>query len=170
MANSFFIPLISSVAGPNNIASGATMSKLGLAIAITAEAFKNKVDKGGNPYILHCLFVMDNTDGDDCTKCAAVMHDLVEDTDENSETNYTFEVLTKLGFSEKTIRLLHLVTHSKQTPYMDYIKAISVDPDAVKIKRADLRHNSDITRLKGLRKKDHERMEKYHTAWVYLSE
>ena len=140
------------------------MSKLGLAIAIAAEAFKNKVDKGGQPYILHCLFVMYNTDGDECTKCAAVLHDLIEDT------NWTFEMLAKLGFSDKTMGLLHLLTHNKETDYMEYIKAISVVPDAVKIKKADLRHNTDITRLKGLRKKDHDRMEKYHRAWVYLSE
>jgi (p)ppGpp synthase/HD superfamily hydrolase len=142
------------------------MSKLGLAIAITAEAFKDKTDKGGAPYILHCLFVMDNTDGDECTKCAAVMHDLVEDCSDK----YNFNLLSKMGFSEKTIGLLYLVTHREGTPYMDYIKALSVDQDAKKIKRADLRHNTDITRLKGLRKKDHERMEKYHTAWVYLSD
>ena len=143
------------------------MQKLALAIAITAEAFKNKLDKGGQPYILHCLWVMDHVDGDECTKCAAVMHDLVEDC---KDQGYTFEKLTQLGFSDKTIGILHLVTHQKETPYQEYIKAIAVHPDAKKIKKADLRHNSDITRLKGLRKKDMDRLEKYNWAWVYLSD
>lgn len=49
------------------------MKKLALAIAITSEAFKNTLDKGGQPYILHCLRVMNNTNGDEDTKCAAVM-------------------------------------------------------------------------------------------------
>lgn len=139
------------------------MKLLALAIAITAEAFKNTLDKGGQPYILHCLRVMNNVQGDEDIKCAAIMHDLIEDT------NYTFAQLTALGFSDKTIGLLHLLTHQKQTPYMEYIKAIAVSPEASEIKRRDLEDNSNITRLKGLRKKDLDRIEKYHTAYIYLS-
>jgi len=139
------------------------MKKLALAIAITAEAFKDKLDKGGQPYILHCLQVMNNVEGDECKKCAAVMHDLVEDTD------YTFEMLVKLGFSDKTIGLLYLLTHMEGTSYDEYIKAISVNEEASDIKKKDLEHNSNITRLKGLRKKDFDRLEKYHRAYVYLS-
>jgi len=139
------------------------MKHLALAIAITAEAFKNTLDKGGNPYILHCFRVMNNTQGDECVKCAAIMHDLIEDTD------YTFEQLTMLGFSDKTIGLLHLLTHQKETPYDDYIKAISVSKEATLIKLRDLKDNSNITRLKGLRKKDFDRLEKYHRAYLYLS-
>lgn len=92
-----------------------SMNKLALAISITAKAFENKLDKGGQPYILHCLRVMNAVDDDEDTKCGAVMHDLMEDTDEKSEINYTFELLTKLGFSDKTIGILHLVTHQKST-------------------------------------------------------
>ena len=36
------------------------------------------------------------------------------------------------------------------------------------IKLTDLEHNSKITRLKGLRKKDFDRLEKYHRAYTYL--
>lgn len=138
--------------------------KLALAIAITAERFVNKFDKSGQPYILHCLTVMNNVEGDDCTKCAAVMHDLLEDTPTKAQD------LSGLGFSDKTIGLLHLLTHNPETDYMDYIKAISVSPEATKIKLADLEHNSNITRLKGLRKKDLDRIEKYHRAYIYLSD
>jgi len=139
------------------------MEKLALAISITAQAFENNLDKGGQPYILHCLRVMNNVNGDECVKCAAVMHDLVEDTD------WTFEKLTALGFSDKTIGLLHLLTHNPATPYDDYIKAISVSKEASEIKRRDLEDNSNITRLKGLRKRDFDRLEKYHRAYIYLS-
>lgn len=139
------------------------MNKLALAISITAKAFEEKLDKAGQPYILHCLRVMNATKGDEDTKCASVMHDLVEDT------YYTFEQLTKLGFSDRTIGLLHLVTHQKDTDYMEYIKAIAVSDEATEIKLADLRDNSDITRLKGLGKKDLDRIEKYHRAYLYLS-
>jgi (p)ppGpp synthase/HD superfamily hydrolase len=139
------------------------MQKLALAIAIKAEAFNNKLDKGGQPYILHCLRVMNNTQGDECTKCAAIMHDLVEDCEE-----WSFTKLVSLGFSDKTMRLMYLITHIKSTPYDEYIKAISVDKDATEIKLRDLEDNSNITRLKGLRKKDFDRLEKYHRAYTYL--
>lgn len=139
------------------------MKKLALAISITAQAFENVLDKGGQPYILHCMRVMNNVRGDECVKCASIMHDLIEDTD------WTFERLTALGFSDKTIGLLHLLTHQKETPYDDYIKAISVNKEATEIKLRDLEDNSNITRIKGARKKDFDRIEKYHRAYIYLS-
>lgn len=74
---------------------------------------------------------MNKTDGDECTKCAAVMHDLIEDCPDT----WSFEKLAILGFSSKTMGLLHLLTHNKDTDYMEYIKAISIVPDAVKIKK-----------------------------------
>ena len=146
------------------------MSKLGLAISIAAKAFENKVDKSGVPYILHCLTVMNKVRhlGEDVMICG-ILHDIVEDSDENSEINYTFAKLTELGFSDKVVGILHLLTHNKETPYDEYIKAIAVSKEATAIKMADLEHNSDITRLKGLRKKDIDRIEKYHRAYVYLS-
>ena len=45
-----------------------------------------------------------------------------------------------------------------------------MNPDAKRVKREDLRDNSDITRLKGLRKKDFDRLEKYSKAFIYLSD
>jgi len=137
---------------------------LALAISITAKAFENKVDKGGNPYILHCLRVMNSVGTKNEEKaCAAVLHDLVEDCPE-----WTCSKLSALGFTDKVVGIIYLLTREKTTPYMEYIKAISVDKDASEIKIADLRDNSDITRLKGLRKKDMDRIEKYHAAYVYL--
>ncbi len=44
------------------------------------------------------------------------------------------------------------------------------NPDAIKVKMADLRHNSDITRLKGIRDKDIERMVKYQKFYLELKE
>jgi hypothetical protein len=61
-----------------------------------------------------------------------------------------------------------LLTHAPDEPYDAYIKRIATNRDATKIKLEDLRDNSDITRLKGLRQKDFERMEKYHRAFLFL--
>ena len=51
---------------------------------------------------------------------------------------------------------------------MDYIRRLSVSLFARTIKMVDLRHNSDIHRMKGLSPKDFERLAKYHTAYAYL--
>lgn len=141
------------------------MSTLAKAIALAAKGFENVYDKGGQPYILHCLHVMNTIKSEDVdVKIAAVLHDVVEDQ------VVTFEELQTMGFSTKVMRLMHLVTHDKEkTSYDDYIEAISCDKDAIDIKLADLKHNSDITRIKDLSKSHFDRIKKYHRHYTYLS-
>ena len=138
---------------------------LGKAISITAKAFEGKTDKGGTPYILHCIHVMNAVReyGEDAM-CVGIMHDLVEDTD------YTIENIVEMGFSREVCYSLSLMTHDMELPYDDYIKLIATNEIARRVKLADLRHNSDILRMKGLRKKDFDRLEKYHKAFMYLSD
>ena len=141
---------------------------LGKAIALASQSFEHTKDKGGKPYILHCLRVMDNLHTDDEElKIIAVLHDWVEDMFKNNPE----KGLQLLGehYSERIVKALDLLTHRKNVPYDDYIKAISFNADATKVKLSDLKDNSDITRLKGLSKKDFDRMEKYHRSFVYLS-
>lgn len=137
------------------------------AIAIVAEAFLGKYDKGGVPYIEHCIHVMRKVKhlGSEA-QIAAVMHDLLEDRPDI----WTAERLIEEGFDPHTVSLVVLLTHLPNEPYMDYIMRISVSPVARAIKMADLRHNSDIHRMKGLRDKDFERLKKYHKAYAYLKE
>lgn len=142
---------------------------LGKAIALAAQSFEHAKDKGGQPYILHCMRVMNNLHTDDEElKIIAILHDLVEDVfKDNPEKGLT--LLSEAGFSRRVVQAINLLTHRKETPYDDYIKAISFSEDATKVKKADLKDNSDITRLKGLTKKDFDRMEKYHRSFIYLS-
>ena len=51
---------------------------------------------------------------------------------------------------------------------MDYIQNLAHDNLARQVKLRDLEHNSKITRLKGLRDKDFERLKKYQIAYNYL--
>lgn len=143
------------------------MKMLAKAIALAATAFEHRVDKAGQPYILHCLFVMEGVKHrDEEVQCAAILHDLIEDCGDK----YTFEGLIQMGFSHRVVHLLTILTHDKNvSTYEDYIKQIALNPDATEIKKRDLEHNSTITRLKGLRKKDFDRIEKYHKAYVYLT-
>ena len=135
------------------------------AISIASEAFEGEHDKGGVPYIMHCLHVMRQVKNlGEQAQIAAVLHDLIEDTE------WTADDLIREGFDHQTVALIVLLTHGDDEPYMDYIMRISISPTARAIKMADLRHNSDIHRMKGLREKDFARLKKYHEAYAYLRE
>jgi len=137
--------------------------QLAHAISIVAKAFKDKLDKSGEPYILHCLYVMDKQTTD-TRRIIGILHDLVEDTD------WDFADLRRKGFGDAIIIPLMLLTHDPTVKtYEEYIAEISTNEDARAVKMADLEHNSQPFRLKGLTKADFARIEKYHKAYVYLS-
>lgn len=139
---------------------------LGTAYAITAIAFENKTDKGGNPYMDHCIYVMNKMPHHDTElRCIALMHDLIEDT------KWTADMLYDEGFSQRVVQGVVDLTHDYdlQPSYLDdYIPRIATNPDAVKVKMADLEHNSKIFRMKGLASKDFKRLKKYFLAYEYL--
>lgn len=139
---------------------------LAKAIALAAKAFEDKKDKGGKPYILHCLRVMNAVDqNDEELMCIAVLHDGMEDV----PGKINCQTLRDAGFSERVVLGVLRLTHAEDVSYDNYIKEIALHEDARKVKMADLIDNSNITRIKGLRKKDLDRIEKYHRAFVYLS-
>ena len=133
------------------------------AYKIAFEAHRDQLDKTGLPYIhhpLHLAFQM----SDEVTTCVALLHDVVEDSD------MTFEELEKLGFGGEIVDALRLLTHAEDVPYMDYVREIKKNPVAAAVKRADLMHNSDMTRLDVVTEKDLQRAEKYKKALEILSE
>ena len=143
------------------------MSKyLGLdnAIALAANKFEGICDKGGEPYILHCIQVMENVrKWDDVElKIAAVLHDIIEDT------KITAEDLLGMGYSPRVVRIVQAVTFPKDCDYDDKILEVCNDQDAIKVKMADLEHNSLILRMKGIRRKDLDRIEKYQRSYFIL--
>lgn len=140
---------------------------LGLAISLAAQVHEKQKDRGGNAYILHPMRIMLRLrTTDEELMQMAILHDVIED----SEGGYTLEKLQELGFSLRVLSALALLTHNKDEDYDSYIMKIASNVDAVRIKMEDLRDNSDITRLKGLREKDFERMKKYNKAFIFLRE
>ena len=59
---------------------------------------------------------------------------------------------------------LALMTHDDDVPYMDYVAGLKDNPIARTVKLADLRHNSDLTRLDFIDDTARERVEKYARA------
>lgn len=133
------------------------------AIAITAVAFEGKLDKGGQPYILHCLTVMHGVkELGSMAMQAAVMHDLIEDT------KWTLDDLKKEGFDEEVIKIVERLTHLPTDSYDEYLDKIAPCKLSRAIKMQDLTHNSQIHRMKGLQDKDFKRLAKYHRAYAFL--
>ena len=133
------------------------------AFQIASETFEGKTDKGGQPYFDHCCRVMENLDTEDVElKIIAVLHDVIEDT----ETTLT--ELKSAGFTDRIIKAVDLLTHSKEDSYDEYIKKMAVNKDAIKVKLADLKDNCDVSRLKEITDKDIERLKKYIKHYNYL--
>lgn len=139
--------------------------ELALAIKLAAEGHIDQTDKGGKPYILHPLKVMHYLKTHDMQLMAiAIMHDLVDDCD------VSLDDLREHGFSDRVIEGVWLLSNVEGLPYEDYIQRMLYSQDAMRVKLADLRHNADIRRLKGLTDKDLLRMRKYHSMHVKLTE
>lgn len=137
---------------------------LGAAIIVAAQAHMGQLDKGGKPYILHPLHLMNQLMYDPELAQIAVMHDIIEDS------SWTSKALHNMKFSQRVVAGVVALTHRSGESYDDYIKRIALNIDAILVKRKDLEHNSCITRLKGVTSKDVTRMQKYHKAFLFLGE
>ena len=140
---------------------------LGKAIALASKMHELQKDKGGKPYILHPIRIMmrlAHTDDQELMSIA-ILHDVVEDCEE-----VTLRSLMEMGFSDRVVTGVSDLTRWAGQTYEEYIERCALNPDARTIKLQDLKDNSDITRLKGLSKKDFDRMKKYQRAYVYLKD
>lgn len=131
------------------------------AMKLCFQAHKDQLDKSGIPYVFHPIHLAEQMD-DEYSTVTALLHDVVEDT------SYTFEDLRNFGYPEAVLEALRLLTHDKAVPYMEYVAAVRENPIARKVKLADLRHNSDITRLDVIDQRALERVKKYREAINFL--
>lgn len=132
------------------------------ALKLCFEAHKDQLDKSGMPYVFHPFHLAEQMTDEDTT-VVALLHDVVEDTD------YTLEDLKVMGFNEKVIEAIGLMTHAEGVPYMEYVAKIKENPIAKAVKLADLAHNSDSSRLDNITEKDIARREKYKNAIEFLN-
>lgn len=89
------------------------------------------------------------------------MHDVLEDSD------MTVSDLRSEGFSEDVLAALGALTRRDGEDYMDFIRRLSSNPLAVRVKLADLEDNMDISRLGG---KEHPKLSLYKEAWRFLEQ
>lgn len=132
-------------------------------LVLCTNAHHGQFDKGGRPYILHPLRVMSflKTD-DEELQCIALGHDVIEDT------NTTYKDLREAGISERVIAGIRALTKVPGETYEEYKERVFASKDAMIVKSCDLRHNSDIRRLKGVTEKDIARIAKYHAFYLEI--
>ena len=131
------------------------------ALKLCFDAHKDQLDKSGMPYVFHPFHLAEQMT-DEITTIVALLHDVVEDTP------YTPEDLKGFGFPEEALEALALLTHDPAVPYMDYVAAIKPNAVARAVKLADLRHNSDRSRLEHPDDRSLAREQKYLAAIAYL--
>ena len=131
------------------------------ALKLCFEAHKNQTDKSGMPYVFHPFHLAEQMDTEETT-VVALLHDVVEDSE------LTLDDLRQMGFGDAVIAALALLTHDPAVEYMDYVRAVKDNPIARAVKLADLRHNSDLTRLDTVDEKALARREKYLQAMTLL--
>jgi (p)ppGpp synthase/HD superfamily hydrolase len=132
-------------------------------LVIATNAHSGQFDKGGVPYILHPLKVMHYLKTDDEElMCIALGHDVIEDT------KVTYKDLRDAGISERVIAGIKCLTKLPGQTYEEYKEGVFSSEDAMRVKMADLRHNSDIRRLKGVTDKDIARVTKYHMFYLEI--
>ena len=135
------------------------------AMKIAYDAHHGQVDYNGIPYIFHPIHLAEQMD-DEISCCVALLHDVAEDTD------VTLLELARI-FPKEVMDALKLLPNEKDVDYFDYVRAIKGNAIAVKVKRADLRHNSDQTRCGGAGLSEEKLQywrEKYGKAFHILTE
>lgn len=128
------------------------------AMRICYEAHAGQVDKAGVPYVFHPFHLAEQMQTEH-EICVALLHDAMEDT------AITASDLVVAGVPQEYVDTCLLLKHEQGVPYMEYVAALKDDPVARRVKIADLRHNSDVSRL-GHEPTDIDlqRLEKYQAA------
>ncbi|CZQ86085.1 Hypothetical protein Tpal_725 [Trichococcus palustris] len=134
-----------------------------LAFEIAKEAHAGQKDKAGADYILHPLQVASMVTTDE-EKAVAMLHDIIEDTD------MTASGLLAKGLPVAVVEAVEALTKKHNQTYAEYLAGVKMNRLATAVKLADLKHNSDLSRLEQITQKDRDRAEKYRKAIEYLLE
>ena len=127
------------------------------------ESHDGQVDKAGVPYANHPLHLAEQMHQED-EICAALLHDVMEDCGKTADD------IRAIGVSERAIEALLLLTHGRGVPYLDYVRKLRDNEIARKVKIADLRHNSELSRIDVVDARSIERLRKYMEARVVLGD
>ena len=137
-------------------------SMVDLALSIARKAHEGQLDKAGVDYIEHPIYVASQVDTEE-EKAVALLHDVIEDSPVSAEE------LLQAGLPETVVTAVQVLTKKKEQDYQTYLETVKKNPLARVVKLADLKHNSDLSRLSSITEKDKERLKKYKKAIDFLS-
>lgn len=120
-------------------------------------------DKAGKSYMEHLSFVAHEMETED-EKIVAYLHDILEDTDCTED-----DLLHKYEISEELVEAVVAITKLPNEPYDTYLKRVSENGMARRVKLKDILHNSDETRLPDPSKYPERLRKKYQKAYRFLS-
>lgn len=134
-------------------------------VEVVIDKFRDKVDKGGYPYIEHLYRVADGAEELQVgSYMTGFLHDTLEDTDLTADDLYLY------GVSNSVINRVSVLTRADGISYKSYIKKIKKyakmnnDRVILAVKIADLNDNLNVSRLKVLQSDDFNRLKKYMEA------
>ena len=127
-------------------------------------AHEGQRDKVGMPYILHPLAVMLSLPAYDVMgRIVAVLHDVIEDT------GLTLEHLSK-WLPPHLVEAIDAMSKRKGEELETYWARVKANPIALRVKRADIAHNTSPERLDMLDERTRERLKKkYGKALAFLN-
>ncbi len=120
-------------------------------------------DKGGMPYIFHPLAVAEMMGDDEYAVCVALLHDIIEDTP------MTIHQLSCMRFPPEIVEAVEALTRRPNEAYMDYLSRLQLNDLARKVKLGDLKHNSDLGRLRDVDKEALSLHKRYQKAIIFLT-
>ncbi|CRV17184.1 TPA: HD domain-containing protein [Streptococcus equi subsp. equi] len=138
------------------------MSIVELAFRVAKKAHLGQVNKAGVDYIKHPITVASFVKTDE-EKATAYLHDVIEDT------SLTLLDLEEYDFPRSVIEAVDILTKKKGQDYQSYLNLVKTNKLARTVKLADLKHNSDLSRLSEVTNKDLKRYKKYQEAIKYLN-
>ena len=130
------------------------MTELEIANNLVNYYFKDKKDKGGHPYIEH-LYYVSSKGRNEMEQIIGLLHDILEDT-KITPTN-----ILESGISKEIVEAIYLLTKDENMPYSDYITNLiySGNESVLYIKKVDMEHNMDLSRIVPITEKDIKRNE-----------
>lgn len=131
------------------------------AMKLCFAAHKDQTDKSGVPYVFHPFHLAEQMDTEEAV-IVALLHDVAEDS------AYTVQDIAKMGFSRQVTDALALLAHDEQVPYLEYVSRVKENALAKAVKLADLKHNSDLSRLDAVGEEALLRVKKYEEAMALL--
>lgn len=132
---------------------------------------KGQVDKAGDDYYTGHLTKVASYVNTDKEKAVAYLHDIIEDTD-MTLYRLVHQLLLFTDTNEDAFNIVdavHAMSKRGYENYDAYLKRVKQNDLVRIVKLADLKHNSDLSRLKTITDKDIKRTEKYKKAIKYLS-